>query len=84
MKLTGNSILITGATSGIGQAFAEAFLKLDNEIIICGRRKDRLEQIKSRHPQIHIRQCDLEQAGLCGWLSAFPSSAQDVKQLSSN
>lgn len=60
MKLTENTILITGGTSGIGLAFAEQFLKDGNTVIICGRRKDRLEQIKSKHPDIITRECDID------------------------
>jgi uncharacterized oxidoreductase len=59
MKLSGNTILITGGTSGIGLGFAEAFLSTDNHVIICGRRKERLQQIKEEHPNIIIRVADL-------------------------
>lgn len=52
MQTTGNTILITGGTSGIGLAFAEEFLRLKNKVIICGRRAERLEQIKAKHPEI--------------------------------
>ena len=37
---------ITGATSGIGKATAEIFAKNNIRLILCGRRKERLEQLK--------------------------------------
>lgn len=39
------NILITGATSGIGKAAAYKFAEHDNNIIITGRRKEKLEEI---------------------------------------
>jgi 3-hydroxy acid dehydrogenase/malonic semialdehyde reductase len=38
-------ILVTGATSGFGKAIAEKFGAAGYDVIITGRRKDRLEQI---------------------------------------
>lgn len=40
--------LITGATSGIGKATAELFAKNGFRIILCGRRKEVLEEIKTQ------------------------------------
>src|SRR4051794_38052647 len=40
-------IFITGATSGIGKACAEKFAAAGDAIIINGRRKDRLDELKN-------------------------------------
>lgn len=42
------TILITGATSGFGEASARLFAKNGHNVIITGRRKDRLENLKSK------------------------------------
>ncbi len=44
MKTTGNTILITGGSAGIGLEMARQFIKLGNKVIITGRDKERLNK----------------------------------------
>src|SRR2546428_3232628 len=60
MDLASNTVLITGGASGIGFALAERFLRAGSDVIVCGRREDKLRDAKERHPEIAIRVCDVE------------------------
>ena len=44
-RLSGKTVLITGATSGIGKACAEQFAELGCNLILTGRREDRLRSL---------------------------------------
>jgi 3-hydroxy acid dehydrogenase/malonic semialdehyde reductase len=44
--MTKKIALITGATSGIGEATSRLLAKNNFDLIICGRRKDRLEKLR--------------------------------------
>ncbi len=41
------NVVITGATSGIGEAIARAYLEQGENVVLTGRRIDRLESLKS-------------------------------------
>ena len=59
MKLSGNTILITGGGTGIGKALAKQLHKLGNEVLITGRREHRLKEVQAECPGIHIKRSDI-------------------------
>lgn len=62
MKASGNTILITGGGSGIGEAIAHRFHDAGNTVIIAGRRQDALDKAAAGRPNIHTLTLDVESA----------------------
>lgn len=74
MRTSGNTVLITGGSSGIGLALAHAFAEAGNTVLICGRDEEKLARVKESLPGCQTYRCDLgsdeELRGLCTRLEA--------------
>jgi len=72
MNITGNTVFIPGATSGIGLALALALRARGNTVIVGGRRTELLEKIAAEHPGIGTAAIDTADA------TSVEAAAKDV------
>jgi uncharacterized oxidoreductase len=85
MKNGGNTILITGGGSGIGEALAHRFHDAGNTVVIAGRRPDALEKAASGRADIHTIELDVESAGgIDAFAERLLASHPDVNVLINN
>lgn len=74
MKLSGNTILITGGSTGIGLAFAERFMKAGNTVIVSNRREQALLEAQEKLPGLITYAADLnveaQRTALFDWVTA--------------
>jgi uncharacterized oxidoreductase len=61
MKTSGNTILITGGTSGIGFELATQLSGLGNILIVTGRHQANLDAARTKIPGIHTIQSDVSE-----------------------
>ncbi len=84
----GKTVLITGATSGIGKATAELLAENGFQLILCGRRQDRLDalieklQQKTKVTSLNFDVRDKEMVS--GALESLPKEYQQIDVLINN
>src|SRR5690606_650152 len=80
--------LITGATSGIGRATAELFAVNGINLILCGRRRDRLEELEKKlksHTKVHLLNFDVrDKEAVFKSISSLPPSFAQIDILLNN
>ncbi|WP_375291728.1 SDR family oxidoreductase [Qipengyuania sp.] len=54
MKISGNTILLTGGSSGIGRELARRWHDLGNTVIIASRNRDALDKTAEGYENIHV------------------------------
>src|SRR6202042_3327191 len=59
MKLSGNTILITGGAGGIGYELTKQLTALGNTILITGRDQAKMDRAKAAFPKIHTFRSDV-------------------------
>ena len=77
MRISGNTIVITGGATGIGLALTEALIREGNEVIVCSRNESNLKKAAETVGGLHTRRRDLSSpegcASLHEWvLESFP------------
>src|SRR5690606_15231914 len=79
---------ITGATSGIGRATAHEFAKHGINLILCGRRQERLETVKKaleKQADVHILNFDVsDKAATFNAIDSIPEDFKNIDILINN
>ena len=62
-RLDGKVVVLTGASSGLGEQFARALDASGASVVLAARRRDRLDELASTLERAHVVQCDVAVAG---------------------
>lgn len=86
--MTQRNVLLTGATSGIGEATARLLAKNQFNLILCGRRQERLAKLKTElgeHTKVTTLAFDVrDQQAVISALDSLPAEWRNVDVLINN
>jgi NADP-dependent 3-hydroxy acid dehydrogenase YdfG len=86
-KMTGKTVLVTGASSGIGEATARAFAETGARLLLCARRLERLEALRAElgGVEMHTFALDVQdRAAVEGAFANLPAEWRAVDVLINN
>ncbi|KAJ3211573.1 hypothetical protein HDU67_004428 [Dinochytrium kinnereticum] len=90
-RLQGKTVVVTGASSGIGQACAFEFAKAGSNLVLTARRHDRLVEIKKeieeKYPGVKVHPLELDvqdRAKVFSSFTSLPVEFADVHVLVNN
>ncbi|MFD0799130.1 SDR family NAD(P)-dependent oxidoreductase [Maribacter chungangensis] len=82
------TVFITGATSGIGKATAEIFAKHGYGLVLCGRRQDRLNALKTElgsGTKVHVLNFDVrDKVAVQSAIASLPQAFSNISILVNN
>ena len=90
MDLTGKTVFVTGASSGIGSACAASFAESGCRLLLAARRLDRLETVarslgSDLGAEIRVGALDVrDRAGVEGWIDSLPAAWREIDILVNN
>lgn len=79
-RLDGQVALVTGAAGGLGHSFTRCLLEAGAQVVVSGRRREALEELKTEFPtyadQIHVVTMDVTDEASVG--EAFDAMADEI------
>lgn len=87
MTLTDKTIFITGATSGFGRACAVRLAREGAQLVLCGRRAERLHEVQSElgKERVHVLPFDIsKRAETLAAIASLPESFKNIDVLVNN
>lgn len=85
MRLTDNTLLITGGATGIGLELAKSLLARGNTVLVCGRTQANLDEARALYPSLKTYRCDVsDQQQRREMLAAIASDGYQINVLVNN